>query len=148
VHGFPSVYGHLSTFSAGPHACIGYRFTIAECVYSTIYVVAPKITHPISCRMTAQSQSFVVHVSAGVRVRAGPASGRYRVQVGGRQPSCCRVESGCRTTIAATHPTGEHGLNTNTVVDNFLPRRASCIIVGMCIYECGTVRFAMLAKWN
>ncbi|KAH9965560.1 cytochrome P450 [Lactifluus volemus] len=30
VHGFPSVYGHLSTFSAGPHACIGYRFTIAE----------------------------------------------------------------------------------------------------------------------
>ncbi|KAH9973189.1 cytochrome P450 [Lactifluus volemus] len=30
VHGFPSVYGHLSTFMAGPRACIGYRFTIAE----------------------------------------------------------------------------------------------------------------------
>ncbi|KAH9973118.1 cytochrome P450 [Lactifluus volemus] len=30
VHGFPSVYGHLSTFIAGPRACIGYRFTVAE----------------------------------------------------------------------------------------------------------------------
>ncbi|KAH9973187.1 cytochrome P450 [Lactifluus volemus] len=30
VHGFPSVYGHLSTFMAGPRACIGYRFTVAE----------------------------------------------------------------------------------------------------------------------
>jgi cytochrome P450 len=34
VQGIPSVYGHLSTFIAGPHGCIGYRFSIAEWVDS------------------------------------------------------------------------------------------------------------------
>ena len=86
--------------------------------------------------MTAQNQSPIIHVGAGVRVRAGPAGGRYRAQVGGRRPSCDCVESGWGTTIASTHSTGEHGLNTNTVVDIFLPRsysHARCIIAGMYI---------------
>ncbi|KAH9965553.1 cytochrome P450 [Lactifluus volemus] len=30
VQGIPSVYGHLSTFIAGPYGCIGYRFSVAE----------------------------------------------------------------------------------------------------------------------
>ena len=32
VLGLPSIYGHLLTFIAGPHACIGYRFAVLECV--------------------------------------------------------------------------------------------------------------------
>ncbi|KAI0280140.1 cytochrome P450 [Russula aff. rugulosa BPL654] len=30
VKGLPSVYGHLMTFIAGAHACIGYRFSVIE----------------------------------------------------------------------------------------------------------------------
>jgi len=30
VNGLPSVYGHLVTFIAGAHACIGYHFSIIE----------------------------------------------------------------------------------------------------------------------
>ncbi|KAF8491338.1 cytochrome P450 [Russula emetica] len=30
VNGLPSVYGHLMTFIAGTHACIGYRFSVTE----------------------------------------------------------------------------------------------------------------------
>jgi cytochrome P450 len=30
VKGLPSVYGHLLTFTAGGHACIGYRFSVTE----------------------------------------------------------------------------------------------------------------------
>jgi len=30
VNGLPSVYGHLLTFIAGAHACIGYRFSVVE----------------------------------------------------------------------------------------------------------------------
>ncbi|KAN0109020.1 cytochrome P450 monooxygenase [Russula decolorans] len=30
VKGLPSVYGHLMTFIAGAHACIGYRFSVTE----------------------------------------------------------------------------------------------------------------------
>ncbi|KAI0302842.1 cytochrome P450 [Multifurca ochricompacta] len=30
VHGLPSVFGHLLTFIAGAHACIGYRFSVVE----------------------------------------------------------------------------------------------------------------------
>ncbi|KAI9452898.1 cytochrome P450 [Lactarius psammicola] len=30
VHALPSVYGHLVTFIAGAHACIGYRFSVVE----------------------------------------------------------------------------------------------------------------------
>jgi cytochrome P450 len=32
VLALPSVYGHLVTFIAGAHACIGYRFSVVECV--------------------------------------------------------------------------------------------------------------------
>src|SRR6267154_3745571 len=38
VNEIPSVYGHLMTFIAGAHACIGYRFSVTECVY---HVIAP-----------------------------------------------------------------------------------------------------------
>jgi hypothetical protein len=37
VNALPSVYGHLVTFIAGAHSCIGYRFTIVECVHSLHY---------------------------------------------------------------------------------------------------------------
>ncbi|KAH9054511.1 cytochrome P450 [Lactarius vividus] len=30
AHALPSVYGHLATFIAGAHACIGYRFSVVE----------------------------------------------------------------------------------------------------------------------
>ncbi|KAH9965554.1 cytochrome P450 [Lactifluus volemus] len=30
VQGIPNVYGHLLTFAAGPHTCIGYRFSVVE----------------------------------------------------------------------------------------------------------------------
>ncbi|KAH8977228.1 cytochrome P450 [Lactarius akahatsu] len=30
AHAVPSVYGHLATFIAGAHACIGYRFSVVE----------------------------------------------------------------------------------------------------------------------
>ncbi|KAH9980693.1 cytochrome P450 [Russula compacta] len=30
VNGLPSIYGHLVTFIAGAHACIGYRFSVIE----------------------------------------------------------------------------------------------------------------------
>jgi hypothetical protein len=36
ANGLPSVYGHLMTFIAGAHACIGYRFSVTECVYHII----------------------------------------------------------------------------------------------------------------
>ena len=32
VHALPSVYGHLVTFLAGAHACIGFRFSVIEYV--------------------------------------------------------------------------------------------------------------------
>ena len=32
AHALPSVYGHLMTFIAGPHSCIGCRFSVAEYV--------------------------------------------------------------------------------------------------------------------
>jgi hypothetical protein len=37
VQEIPSVYGHLLTFTAGPHSCIGYRFSVAECVNCLLY---------------------------------------------------------------------------------------------------------------
>ena len=33
VKALPSIYGHLMTFISGAHACIGYRFSVIECVY-------------------------------------------------------------------------------------------------------------------
>ena len=36
MNGLPSVYGHLVTFLAGAHACIGYRFSVTEYVYHII----------------------------------------------------------------------------------------------------------------
>ena len=32
VQGMPGVYSHMLSFLAGPHACIGFRFSVAECV--------------------------------------------------------------------------------------------------------------------
>ena len=32
AHALPSVYGHLMTFIAGAHSCIGFRFSVVECV--------------------------------------------------------------------------------------------------------------------
>ena len=32
VSSIPGVWGHLLTFLGGPHACIGYRFSVIECV--------------------------------------------------------------------------------------------------------------------
>ena len=32
VKDLPGVFSHMLTFFAGAHACIGYRFSIAECV--------------------------------------------------------------------------------------------------------------------
>ena len=40
----PGVWGHLLTFLGGPHACIGYRFSITECVRSCSFLVGPPVT--------------------------------------------------------------------------------------------------------
>ncbi len=34
ISSVPGVWGHLLTFLGGPHACIGYRFSVTEYVYA------------------------------------------------------------------------------------------------------------------
>ena len=82
VKGLPSVYGHLVTFIAGAHACIGYRFSVTEYVYHIIISLAK------ACRgdrlrtsvIVSQDQSSLIYVGAHIRVRIGSAARGYYLQ--------------------------------------------------------------------
>jgi len=58
VKALPSVYGHLVTFIAGAHACIGYRFSVVECV-DLIHFFSPLATRP----QRQASETVLVHSS-------------------------------------------------------------------------------------
>ena len=77
VKELPSVYGHLMTFIAGAHACIGYRFSVTESVY---HIITPlplskacrgALDRWLSNRLLPQDQSSLIHVRARIRVRIG-----------------------------------------------------------------------------
>ena len=61
VKGLPSVYGHLMTFIAGAHACIGYRFSVIEYVVALLSLAGADQLFP-------QDQSYHIHVGAHIRV--------------------------------------------------------------------------------
>jgi cytochrome P450 len=64
VNGLPSIYGHMLTFIAGAHACIGYRFSVVECVdYSCL-----SRKYQSADLFVVQNQSPLIHVGARVRV--------------------------------------------------------------------------------
>lgn len=52
IAGVPGVWGHLLTFLGGPHACIGYRFSLTEYVPPPSSAVTPRSRHPITHALT------------------------------------------------------------------------------------------------
>ena len=131
MNALPSVYSHLLTFIAGAHACIGFRFSVIECVAIIIYsinsphpakmgprrCVALALVH-FSLYFTWQDQSPLVHDSARVRVRIGPSGGGHRTPHNDRRSSCDRVESCRGASVAAVDSTGEYGLNAGEDVSH------------------------------
>lgn len=55
VHGMPGVYSNILSFLAGPHACIGFRFSLAE------YASCPALERPIAyCACRAKAILFTI----------------------------------------------------------------------------------------
>ena len=58
----PSIYGHLITFIAGGHACIGYRFSIVEWV---ILIHFPHLAHTrIELVVIPSSDNYLCRIKA------------------------------------------------------------------------------------
>ncbi len=91
------------TFIAGAHACIGYRFSVIECVYPT------RITGQLTDYFP-QDQSSHIHVGAHIRVRIGYGARGYYTQDWDRGSSFNCVKSFRGAPVAAVDSTGEYGL--------------------------------------
>ena len=104
------------TFIAGAHACIGYRFSVIECVYLIITPLARKSVQkgaPGRCpsnQLLVQDQSSLVHAVAHIRVRIGYRASRYHSQDWDRGSSFYRVKSFRGASVAAVDSTSEYGL--------------------------------------
>ena len=94
VHSIPGIWGNSLAFLGGPRACIGYRFSVVECVITspvscTLYV-CPRLT----CALRAQNEILVVCARQGVPVPGDSRAGGLQDHVDDRAATRFEKQSG------------------------------------------------------